>query len=337
MILPRLLVSILFLLNSASPESLKKEAEILEPGVSGHDYSLLFYNVENLFHPSDDSIRGDDPFTPVGERYWTYKRYRKKITTLCKVILAAEEWEPPAFVGLCEIENEKVLKDLIFHPLLRNFNYQFIHRDSPDHRGIDVALLYRPGMVSMHSQHFIVNQLPGREPGTRDILHAEFIAGKDTIDIFVNHWTSKYGGIYETEALRLYQAELLSHLVDTLLHNNAGQKVLIAGDFNDNSQSASIKRLCMSGHIQEILPKNESCSYKYQGKWELIDHVFIAGSWSPKSCWAEIFKPAYLLEEDKKYTGLKPFRTYIGYTYNGGISDHLPLLFHFDFVELPGE
>jgi hypothetical protein len=293
-------------------------------------HTLLFYNLENLFHPSDDSLNSDDPFTPVGERYWTYRRYKKKLSFICKVLLSAGEWEPPVFIGLCEIENEKVLKDLIFHPLMINYKYKYLHRDSPDHRGIDVALLYRPGYFSNLSHRFIASTLPGRSHGTRDILHGAFTSAEDTIDIFVNHWTSKYGGAYETEELRLYQAKLLSAVIDTLLEYNSGHKVIICGDFNDNSHSASIKQLSSQGLIEEIQPQNGRCTYKYQGRWDLIDHVFIAGSWSKNSCITEVFEAPYLLEEDGKYTGRKPFRTYLGFTYNGGVSDHLPILLHFN-------
>jgi len=325
-------ISVLILICSACPVAVPLN-QTSDSFTIGSELSLLFYNVENLFHPSDDSISGDDPFTPVGERYWTYKKYRKKISSICKVILAAGGWEPPWFIGLCEIENEKVLKDLIFHPLLINSNYKYLHRDSPVHRGIDVALLYKPDRVSLLSHRFIINDLPGRARGTRDFLHGEFATANDTLDIFINHWTSKYGGAYETEELRLYQAKLLSCVIDTLLLNQGGHKVIIAGDFNDNSHSASIQLLCKSGQIREIPPQNGKCTYKYHGKWDLIDHIFIAGSWSQNECRSEVIEAQYLLEKDVSYTGVKPFRTYSGFAYNGGISDHLPILLRYDLKE----
>ena len=167
----------------------------------------MFYNVENLFHPSDDPIPGDDDFTAEGVRYWSYRRYNSKISSLCKVILASGDWEPPLLIGLCEVENEKVLKDLIYNQLLREYDYHYLHRNSNDHRGIDVALLYRPDQINCLSHDFISNCLPGGRNKTREILHGTFLLEADTLDVFINHWTSKYGGVYETEEIRVYNAE----------------------------------------------------------------------------------------------------------------------------------
>ncbi len=295
--------------------------------------TFMFYNVENLFHPSDDSLSGDDPFTPAGEKRWTYSKYNRKINAICKVILAAGEWEPPLLIGLCELENDRVLKDLIYNPLLIDYNYKFLHRDSPDHRGIDVALLYREDEIRYISHSFISNCLPDGRNTTREILHGEFALQTDTIDIYVNHWTSKYGGAYETEKFRVYQARLLSNAIDSLLFIFPQRKVLVAGDFNDNSSSASIEILKANEILQEIVPQSEFDSYKYQGKWESIDHFFVVGKWNSDQYRSEVFAPRFLLEDDVTYTGLKPFRTYAGYSYNGGISDHLPILLHFNLQE----
>lgn len=309
------------------------ENQFLKSGEPDYLYTLMFYNVENLFHPSNDSLSGDDPFTPGGIRHWTFGKYKQKISSICKLILAAGGWEPPIFVGLCELENDKVLKDLIYHPLLLNYNYKFLHRDSPDHRGIDVALLYRSDRVRYISHSFIENKLPGNSYGTRDILLGTFELQNDTLNIFVNHWTSKYGGSFETEEKRLYQADLLSGVVDTLYSCASSHKMIICGDFNDNSSSAPISCLTHNGTIREIIPGGKT-SYKYHGKWDLIDHVFVAGNWTGDQLSAEIFTAPFLLEKDEKFTGEKPFRTYSGYSYHGGISDHLPVLLHFNLEEL---
>ncbi len=305
------------------------------PGTRPQEYAhaLMFYNVENLFHPSDDTIPGDDDFTAPGVRHWSYNRYYAKLATLCKIILAVKPWEPPVLIGLCEVENERVLKDIIYHPMLKEYAFSFLHHNSNDHRGIDVALLYRPEKISCLSQEYISNCLPGKSSATREILHGTFLLEADTIDVFINHWTSKYGGAYETEEIRVYQAHLLSGLVDSILEKREVPRILLSGDFNDNSDSRSIRLLTQGRPISEVLPFPAKGSYKFQGKWDLIDHFFIAGKWSPAECSCSIFTAPYLLEEDIKYTGVKPFRTYAGFKYNGGISDHLPILLHFQFVE----
>lgn len=299
------------------------------PQTSELDQTFMFYNVENLFHPSDDSIQGDDDFTAEGARHWTYKRYYSKIADLCKTILAAGSWEPPLLIGLCEVENEQVLKDIIYNTLLKKYAYAYVHHNSNDHRGIDAALLYRQDLINCLSQSFIANCLPGGRNETREILHGTFMLQADTLDVFINHWTSKYGGAYETEAIRIYQAQLLEWNVDSILNKRTDPRIIIAGDFNDNRNSRSIGLLTQNGIIREILPSPEHGSYKFQGKWDLIDHFFVAGKCSVKDFRSCIFNVPYLLEEDTKYTGQKPFRTYTGFRYNGGISDHLPILLHF--------
>jgi hypothetical protein len=292
-------------------------------------YLFMFYNLENLFHPSDDPSPADDPFTPEGERHWTWHRYNKKVTSVVKLILAAGGWEPPVFVGLCELENEKVLKDIVYHSLLADYHYHYLHRDSPDHRGIDVALLYRAEEIEFDTCAFIKNIIPGMRNGTREILHATFIKDSDTLAVYVNHWTSKYGGELETEDFRVFQAGLLGASVDSLLADHPSYKVIITGDFNDNSESSPLQALTKPGHIREIFPISGPGSYKYQGKWDQIDHMFIAGPWPLHSCKCDIFSAPYLIEDDMTYTGVKPFRTYAGFRYNGGISDHLPVLLGF--------
>lgn len=302
-----------------------------EPHCFSHTF--MFYNVENLFHPSDDSILGDDDFTADGIRHWSYTRYYAKIAGLCKTIIAAGAWEPPLLIGICEVENEHVLKDIIYNPLIKEYGYAYIHHNSNDRRGIDVALLYRQDKISCFSREFISSCLPGGQDNTREILHATFLLEGDTLDIFINHWTSKYGGAFETEEIRVYQSYLLSGLVDKILQRRTDPRIIIAGDFNDNSGSRSIELLTRGGSISETFPEPAHGSYKYQGKWDLIDHFFIAGDWTKDACRSSIFTPAYLFEKDIKYTGVKPFRTYAGYKFNGGISDHLPILLHFQ----PGE
>lgn len=290
----------------------------------------MFYNVENLFHPSDDPHARDDDFTPEGERRWTFYRYNKKISEICKVILAVNSWDPPSIICLSEIENLRVLEDIVDHPLLINHNYGILHRDSPDHRGMDVAILYRTDhALCIDTTWITVKDKAGQRLHTRDILTAKFILARDTLLIAANHWTSKYGGALETEAQRVLQARILGAFVDSVVSTQPSIGIIAGGDLNDIAGSVPLEILKNSYRLHHILPHSGESTYKYQGRWGSVDHVFTAGRLAPENCSAFIPKIPFLLEKDEKQTGERPRRTYRGYAYSSGISDHLPLLLIF--------
>ena len=335
------------------------------------EHCIMFYNAENLFHPSDDSIAADDDFTPEGVRRWNFFRYKRKIAKICKVILAVNGWEPPDAVCLSEIENREVLNDIIFHPLMLRQQYLPLHRDSPDHRGIDVGIIYRRDRMECLDTAWIeIRTAQDQLVRTREILAATFRlkATGDTVVLFSNHWTSKYGGALETEDQRLLQARLLGAYINALLGARspgacsgalpASQtpdqhidtlpvrrsfsthriSIIAGGDLNDLSGSPPVQLLSDSFNLQEVPtmtgnvhggPSMPNASYKYRGNWASIDHVFVGGRLHAEDCRAMVFSHSFLLEEDTKYTGVKPFRTYSGFRYHGGFSDHLPLLLHF--------
>ena len=164
---------------------------------------VMFYNVENLFHPSNDSLKNDDEFTPKGQRYWSYKRYKQKLIHIAKTVIAVGEWEPPAVLGLCEIENIQCLEDLVNQSPIKKFGYKIIHYECADKRGIDVAMLYRPEFFTpVYSHPFVLNFGPDSRP-TRDILYVKGVVNKsDTLHCFVNHWPSRYGGQLATAPKR---------------------------------------------------------------------------------------------------------------------------------------
>jgi hypothetical protein len=300
------------------------------PRHSQQNHSCLFYNVENLFHPSDDPHPGDDDFTPDGERRWTFYRYNKKITEICKVILAVNRWDPPTFICLSEIENRNVLEDIIFHPLMTKTSYEILHRDSHDHRGMDVAILYRSDHATcLDTTWIIFRDESGKPLLVREILTAKFLLNSDTLLVAANHWTSKYGGAPETEKQRIMQAETLGKFIDSVVVSQPGIAVIAGGDLNDVQGSAALRILEDNHGLRHIPPPTGQSSYKYQGKWASVDHVFIAGSLSARHCSASVPHYPFLLEPDDKHTGLRPRRTYRGYAYSGGISDHLPLLLIF--------
>jgi len=304
------------------------------PQNNPQNYCCMFYNVENLFHPSNDLHTNDDDFTPDGERRWTFYRYNKKITEICKVILAVNQWNPPSFICLSEIENRQVLKDIIYHPLLIKNKYSILHRDSHDHRGIDVAILYRANHAKCIDTTWItIEDETGRTINTRDILIGKFEINKDTLLIAANHWTSKYGGALETEAQRILQARILGAFLDSVVSVQPSISIIAGGDLNDLESSVPLQVLKNDFSLHHILPPSGESTYKYQGRWGSVDHVFTAGRLSPENCGSFIPKVPFLLEKDEKYTGERPRRTYRGYAYSGGISDHLPLLLIF---QMPG-
>lgn len=294
----------------------------------------MFYNVENLFHPSDDPHPGDDDFTPEGERHWTYYRYNKKISEICKVILGVNKWDPPTIICLSEIENIRVLEDIIYHPLLINHSYGILHRDSPDHRGMDVAILYLTDQARCIDTTWIdVKNEAGQSLHTREILAAKFTINRDTLLVAANHWTSKYGGALETEEKRILLAGILGKYIDSVLLSMPRIHVIAGGDLNDLQGSAPLRILENNFNLQHILPPSGQSSYKYKGKWESIDHLFVTGQLLPENCSAFIPQLPALLEKDEKYNGERPKRTYRGYAYNGGVSDHLPLLLAFEMSD----
>ncbi len=306
----------------------------------------MFYNVENFFDWFDDPLTNDDEFTPGGHMHWTHKRFRVKLNSICKVIVAAGEWTPPEIVSLAEVENRYVLDQLVSETPLLKYHYKIVHRDSPDPRGIDVALIYRSDRLQKITEKFFSVVYPDDDvSGTRDILYCSFkVNAKDTIHVFVNHWPSRSGGQLSSEEKRLYAASLLKFKTDSLFSQNKNAKMIILGDFNDQPYNKSLKEILEARSVEDIpvsaalynlsfcLSENNSCgTHKYMGNWTVFDQVIISGALlgrdgtylSPDGY--QIFNPPFLLEPDDKYLGSKPFRTYSGYKYHGGFSDHLPV------------
>jgi endonuclease/exonuclease/phosphatase family metal-dependent hydrolase len=308
---------------------------------------VMFWNSENLFDCHKDSITQDDEFLPYGLRGWNSSRYNKKINNMYKVFIAAGAWSPPDLIGLCEVENKNVLFDLIRETPFSYYNYRFIHYDSPDRRGIDVALLYNPATVEVLSERPIPVQLTAdTSSGTRDILYARVkIQAGDTLSVFVNHWPSKYGGAGITAVLRETTAKILERNILEILEKNPPEKIIVMGDFNDPPESSSLDILCKTPDIAGIngqpllINLSEGYkglvpgSYKYEGSWQMIDQVMVnesltsgEGGVCVKTGSFRVFSPAFLLERDEKFGGMKPNRTYAGVVYHGGFSDHLPVI-----------
>ncbi|MCA1746845.1 MAG: endonuclease, partial [Bacteroidales bacterium] len=196
--------------------------------------------------------------------------------------------------------------------------------------GIDVAILYRNDHAACIDTTWItIKDETGRTINTRDILIAKFSINEDTLMIAANHWTSKYGGALETETHRISQARILGRFLDSVVTAQPSASIIAGGDLNDLDGSVPLQILKNDFSLHHILPPSGESTYKYQGRWGSVDHVFTAGKLAPENCSAFIPEIPFLLEKDEKYTGERPRRTYRGYAYSGGISDHLPLLLFF--------
>lgn len=299
----------------------------------------MFYNVENLFDIDNDSLIADEEFTPDGLRRWTFTRWSQKTNRIAKVIIAAGEELGVDIIGMCEVENRQVLNRLVYESPLRNLKYSIIHRESPDKRGIDVAMLYKSNVYQPLKNRFIPVTLTG-DPNyrTRDILYSKgILLGTDTIHIFVNHWPSRYGGVAATIPLRCNAATILKQLTDSLLANNYMSNILIMGDFNDYPSDESLVE-CLgateNGNLINLaLFSPDEGSYKHEGRWDFLDQIIVSNHMYTNSFSGlktgspqKVFRLPFLLEPDEKYTGYKPFRTFDGFRYRGGYSDHLPVL-----------
>jgi len=302
----------------------------------------MFYNVENLFDIYDDTLKEDNDFLPDGVMRWTHTRYNKKINSVYKTITAAGEWSMPVIIALCEVENRKVLGDLLFNSYLSKYNFGIVHEDSPDLRGIDVCMIYRKDCAQLLNYRYLIpSNVKPAEFHTRSVLYSKFLIQKDTLNIIVNHWPSRRGGALAGEDLRLTVAEMVKSICDSILRvSSARAKIIICGDFNCTPDDIEIKELMNREksfkyfyNLSERYAQKGEGSYRYRGIWEMIDQVIVSESLL-KSDYGlytaqdnfKIFNPGFLLEKDPVYPGLSPFATYRGYRYHGGFSDHLPVL-----------
>lgn len=312
--------------------------------VSG-EMTFMFYNTENFFDSEDDSLTTDDEFTAKADRRWNSGRMYAKAERLGKVILAAGEWNPPVLAGLCEIENLHVLELLTGMTPLVKYHYKIVQKDSPDRRGIDVALIYRPDLFEPFDyKAIVVNDPDDRSFRTRDILRVSGIFNRcDTLHIFVNHWPSRYSGIMKTVKYRKLAAETLKNSILELKQRFPKPKIICMGDFNDGPADESIVRFLdarkadnpsLEGELINLSAQwvnNPVQTIKSQFTWEVFDQLIVTDYFLDKNdCFdlpkAEILKAEFLLEPDVKFGGVKPRRTYVGFKYQEGFSDHLPVV-----------
>ena len=315
----------------------------------GRGIRACFYNVENLFDTEDDSLTNDEEFLPKGMKGWSYTRYKQKLSNIYKTMSAVGGWGgPPEIIGFCEIENKKVLYDLITKTPFLKYDYKIVHEDSPDARGIDVGFIYRASAFQYISHKALRLTFDfDTAAKTRDVLYVcGKVDKKDTLHIFINHWPSRRGGQAASEPRRIAAAKMVRAKIDSIQATSPDANIILMGDFNDHAEDKSLYLTLKAKHHKEDLAAGDLYNYmyelgknwkmgshKYQGHWGTLDHVIISKSMTQKrenrlhasEKGANIFSGRFLLEQDKRYLGLQPYRTYAGPRYIGGFSDHLPV------------
>lgn len=308
-------------------------------------YSLAFYNLENLFDTEDDPDNaGDDEFLPGSAYNWTNEKYEKKLDNLALVISRlGREYCPsgPAVIGVAEVENRRVLEDLVKRPAIAHMELEIIHEDSPDRRGIDVGLLYNPRMFKVTNYNLHPFQCIDSTYVTRDQLLVSGILAGEPVYISVNHWPSRYGA--KSSKLREAAATVVNTTLDSLRREDADAKVIIMGDLNDDPTDRSVRNvLNAKRNPQEVKPgglynpmwrlyDQGIGSLAYQGKWSLFDQIIVSHSllgnnYSSFRFWkAEVFNRDFLIEKEGRNKGY-PHRTFSNNTFINGYSDHFPVI-----------
>lgn len=315
-------------------------------------FRIMFYNVENLFDPFHDSLKHDEEFTPRGMRAWTWKKFEKKLHNTSKVIISAGGWRPPEIVAFCEVENRFCLTQLLKRTPLERFGYRIIHEESPDARGIDVAAIYRSDRFKELSHEAIPVFYEGDTVSTtRYILYIKgLVSPTDTLHFFVNHWPSKYGGATATIPRRRDAALTLRAKIDSIGYIQPEARIVITGDFNDTPLDESLYVHLNAKANQDstgfylcnlmipFLGKWDRGTHKFREEWSVLDQFIVSSPLlrsktglriSTKG--AEILRLPFLLEDDLVHNGTRPFRTYNGMVYQGGFSDHLPIMLHLEY------
>ena len=285
---------------------------------------IAFYNVENLFDTLDGE-NDDAEFLPGGKNNWDTQKFNEKITHIREVLLALKK---PIITGFSEIENYSVVRKIISHKDFKN--YGIVHYESPDARGIDLAMIYDSAKLTLLESGKIRFVLPGEQKATtRDILWAKYQSKKSIFYVTVNHWPSRRGGADDTDVKRVKAAETVGHFIDSLLTLDPNSKIILLGDLNDHPENNSVQLLNKT--LAPMITKSSGefgGSYNYNNEWGILDHILISkglsnGKPSIIKDSGKIHSFPFLIEEYKGQ--LVPKRTYAGNKYLGGYSDHLPV------------
>jgi len=309
------------------------------------NFTVVFYNVENLFDTKNTPDGRDAEFTPDGKNKWTEDRYLKKLDDISKVLSSVNKNELPEIIGLCEIENRTVLDDLIATKLLSGGNYKIEQFESPDFRGIDCALIYRPDEFKV-LKSTPIKVVFADEPKftTRDILYVKGETNNhEEFHIFVNHWPSRTGGLEQTEPKRMAVAKILKNKIDSVQNINPDANILVMGDMNDEPSNKSLSEVlsAKSPEVQNAVLVNlmypvhnsKKGSYNYRGNWNMLDNIIVSAGLIDNQGFQCKEKEGYVFHEkwmeyEVKNGEISPNRTYGGPNYYGGVSDHFPVYIH---------
>lgn len=306
-----------------------------------------FYNFENFYDTIFHGTNDDEAFTPHGAKAYTSAVFNDKVERLATVLSqigADVNPDGPALLGTAEIENQYVLDTLLHHPLIAGRGYKYVHYNSRDFRGVDVALIYNPKYFKVEKSRPLYVKLPAGSKDaifTRDILWVKGVLDGEAVNVFVNHWPSRSGGEKRSEPGRMAAATTLRSFLDSLDIIYPNTKTIVMGDLNDDPVNNSITRgLKASGDSKKLKTgelfnpwaeyfKSGQGTLAYQDSWSLFDQVLISQDWLDKKQAGffyyknVIFKPEYMIENFGRYKGY-PKRTYSGDIYNHGYSDHFP-------------
>ena len=288
-------------------------------------YRIISYNVENFFDTQHDTLKNDYDFLPAGKYRWTYRRFSDKASRIARVICQAGQWDIPLLVGLCEVENKACLDRLL--RAMPNHPYRYIHYESPDERGIDVALLYDSLRFRMLNSRACAVSL--ENDCTRDILYA---AGQlpegDTLHLMVCHLPSMRGGQQASEWKRQRAKQTIQHITDSILSRQPNAQIVVMGDMNSQPRN-DLKGL--NNRMIDLTAADPTVggTHKWQGIWTCLDQFYLSPSMDQRAS-VRIYTADFLLEDDQKHLGKRPVRTWQGYRYNSqGYSDHLPVILDF--------
>ena len=330
----------LFLMSCSPLWAQEKQYQVVAAG---------FYNLENLYDTINDPDKDDEEFLPQGVKNYNGSIYKDKLNHLAEVIsqLGVEKTpDGPAFLGVSEVENRQVLEDLVNHPLLAKRGYRICHHNSPDVRGVDVALLYNPKYFvpkRTHSLNVPLVSESGHPIHTRDVLWVEGFLMGEKIHVFVNHWPSRRGGEEASAPRRQKAASVCRTTIDSILVAEPGAKAVVMGDLKDDPMSASIKKVLNAvGDVEKVTPEKMFNPFEpfykkgigtlaWQDSWNLFDQLIFTPAWvtTPHQGWffykAEVFNRPFLTQKTGNFKGY-PHRTYVGNEYQGGYSDHFPVI-----------
>jgi predicted extracellular nuclease len=309
---------------------------------------IAFYNLENFFDTKDDKGKNDSEYLPDSEKHWTQERYKRKKEHIAEVISSLKTGKLPLLTGLAEVENKDVLNYLIDDDLFRD-RLDYIHFESGDHRGIDVALLYNKALFTpLISKPLKVEVSSEPHFQTRDILYVKGkLTNGEKLHVFVNHWPSRREGVEKSKHRRVAAAFTIKNEVQEILERNKMAKIVIMGDFNDYPSDTGLAKI-LKGKRKKSIRQNEFFNLAYkpysEGKgthysyeeWSMFDQILVSYAFIygdgiiTKDDAFSIFTDHMIMFFDKRDNMYKPNRTYRGDHYHGGYSDHLPVFFNIE-------